>query len=181
MVGGSEWSETRTRVNRRRRYTGQPHTLLPILTPMRKPKIEQARQSGDDARSRSHVPGATDAEAGLIGDGRRTARKPAEKPHREFAAPVPMGSPGWRSGLASNFFLGEISQMGGSRFHSAGPRDVCDGRWSDGRRARGWSRLTLRSRTAVPETLRNGRWLLAVEVVGAMRARCPRWARLEAR
>src|SRR5262245_25286713 len=27
-------------------------------------------------------------------------------------------------------FLGEISQMGGSRFRSAGPRDVRGGRWS---------------------------------------------------
>jgi hypothetical protein len=33
-------------------------------------------------------------------------------------------------------FFGEISQMGGSRFATAGPRDVRDGRWLDGRRAR---------------------------------------------
>src|SRR5262249_27465628 len=108
------------------------------------------------------------------------------------------------------------SQMVRPRFHSRGPRDVRDGRWSDDRRARGWSRFTSRShtanpetlpdgrmiramgggaradgsqgaragsplRSADPETLRHGRWLLAVGVVGATRARCPRWARLEAR
>jgi hypothetical protein len=60
----------------------------------------------------------------------RPARKPAEKPHREFAGRVPMGSPGWRDvGRRGRFqiFLGEKSQMVRSRFHSAGPRDVRDG------------------------------------------------------
>ena len=38
-----------------------------------------------------------------------------------------------------------------------------------------------RSRTAVPETLPYGRGSLAVGVVGATRARYPRWARLETR
>src|SRR5262245_33807016 len=72
----------------------------------------------------SHVPGLIGDEAGLIGRTvARTARKPAEKPHREFATPVPMGSVGWRrrqAGLASNF-LGEISQMGGRDFTAAVP------------------------------------------------------------
>jgi hypothetical protein len=73
----------------------------------------------------------------------------------------------------SAYFFGTKSEKGRPRFHSASPRDVRDGRWSDDRRARGWSRLTSRSRIAVPETLRDGRWLLAVEVVGATRAQCP--------
>jgi hypothetical protein len=45
-----------------------------------------------------------------------------------------------------------------ARFFSLGPRDVRDGRWSDGRRARGWSRLASRSRTEDRKTLRDGRW-----------------------
>src|SRR5262249_60916639 len=52
---------------------------------------------------------------------------------------------------------------------------MVDGRMVDGR---GWSRLTSRLRTADPETLPDGRSSLAVEVVGATRARCP--AHLEA-
>jgi len=43
------------------------------------------------------------------------------------------GMAGRRQAGSLPIFFGEISQMGGSRFHSAGPRDVCDGRWSDGR------------------------------------------------
>ena len=45
---------------------------------------------------------------------------------------------------------------------------MVDGR--NGRRARGWSRLTLLLRTADPETLQDGRWSLAVEGIRATRA-----------
>ena len=53
-------------------------------------------------------------------------------------------------------FLGGKSQMGRPRFFSRGPETLPDGRWSHGRRARGWSRLPSRSRTADPETLPDG-------------------------
>jgi hypothetical protein len=44
------------------------------------------------------------------------------------------------------------SQMARRVFSRRVLRDVRDGRWSEGRRARGWSRLTLRLRTADPKT-----------------------------
>jgi len=56
------------------------------------------------------------------------------------------------------FVFSKKNADGAARFFSLGPRDVRDGRWSDGRRARGWSRLASRSRTEDRKTLRDGRW-----------------------
>ena len=50
-------------------------------------------------------------------------------------------------------FFGKNSQMGGSRFHSAGPRDVRDGRWSDGARI-----VAVNGRDCSPRTQRRSRW-----------------------
>ena len=79
-------------------------------------------------------------------------------------------------------FFGTKSEKGRSRFHSAGPRDVRDGRWSAGARA-GWSRLTSRLRTRTqrrcgwsmvggrflargPRDVRDGRWSARAQLGG---------------
>ena len=130
---------------------GQRGTLLPILAPMRKDKIAGAsigraammhaagRMAGCNGR-RSGIGWGTDA---------RTARKPAEKPHREFAAPVRWalrdGAVGRRARF--QFFWGKIANgavaislrrsQRRSRWSvvDGQPRpspDVRDGRWSTG-------------------------------------------------
>src|SRR5262249_55385148 len=79
-----------------------------------------------------------------------------------IATPVPMGSPGWRDvgrRARFKFFLGG-NFADGRVASTAVPETfaMVDGRWSaDARR----SRLTSRLRTADPETLPDGRWLLA--------------------
>jgi hypothetical protein len=55
-------------------------------------------------------------------------------------------------------FLVQNLKRVGRDFTPSVPETFADGRWSDGRRARGWSRLTWRSRTEDRETLRDGRW-----------------------
>src|SRR6516164_9128100 len=52
-------------------------------------------------------------------------------------------------------FLKKIAD-GAARFFTRGPRDVCDGRMVDAHADDRW--LMSRSRTAGPETFRDGRW-----------------------
>ena len=94
---------------RRRQSTvpdaSQRDTLLPILAPMREPKIARA-SLGTEAMMRAA--GRTWA----LRDGGTSA-----------------------GGLASNLFLGGISQMGGPRCHHRGPETfaMVDGRMVEGR------------------------------------------------
>jgi hypothetical protein len=57
---------------------------------------------------------------------------------------------------AYNFF-GTKSEKGRPRFFPRGPRDVTGSRWSDSRRARGWSRLASRSRSVGSRDVAGGR------------------------
>jgi hypothetical protein len=70
--------------------------------------------------------------------------------------------------------FGKKSQMVRRDFSRAVPEALRDGRWSDSRRARGWLRLTSRSRTAAQETFAMVGWSLAVEVVEQRAPAAPR-------